>query len=569
MSDSLTILKKYWGHEAFRSKQEDIINSILDGKDTLALLPTGGGKSICFQVPAMMMEGICIVVSPLIALMKDQVANLKSRDIEALCITSEYNHKEVDALFDRCVYGKIKFLYLSPERLLTDIAKTRIAMMKVNLIAVDEAHCISEWGYDFRPPYLKIAEIRSLHPKVPVIALTASATPLVVKDIQDKLKFKKPNVHTKSFARENLAYFINWDEDKLGKTEQIAKKLKGCGIIYTRSRKGTERVTRELRKRGLSIDFYHAGLDAETRNKKQEDWMSGRTSIITATNAFGMGIDKSNVRFVLHYDLPDTLENYYQECGRAGRDGKKAFAVAILTKKDLVKLQEKIEQSFPEKPEIKRVYAAIGSHLQLAIGSGKEESFPIDFEKLAEHYNLNERVIVQSIKFLEREGYISLDETRDLHSTVKINCSNEELYQFKLNNKNLERLIDALLRSHTRLFDEDVRISEWTLAKRIKWPKTRVESGLDHLSQAELIQYKKATNLPRITYLEERLDAKNVRISEEHYTLRKHVISEKAEAMLHYAESTSKCRSRMLVEYFGEEKSKNCGICDFCVALKS
>ena len=569
MKSPKDILDQYWGFDQFRPKQEDIIKSVLDGKDTLALLPTGGGKSICFQIPAIAMDGICIVVSPLIALMKDQVANLKRREIQAMCITSENSYREVDAMFDRCIFGDIKFLYLSPERLQSDIAKARIPQMKVNLIAVDEAHCISEWGYDFRPPYLKIADIRAFHPKVPVIALTASATPMVVDDIQEKLQFKKPNVITKSFARENLAYFVEWDENKLAKAERIAKKLKGSGIIYTRSRKGTERITRELRKRGLNVDFYHAGLENQVRSQKQEDWMQGKTQIIAATNAFGMGIDKSNVRFVLHFDLPDTLENYYQECGRGGRDGKKAFAVTLLARKDMVRFREKLAQAFPEKSDINRVYTAIGNQLQLAIGSGKDERFPLDIETIANQYDLNERLIVQCIKFLEREEYVALDESRDRNSYLQVLCSNEELYNLKVQNIKLEPLINGLLRSYGRLFDEEVKISEWTLCQRIKWSKDRVIKGLDYMHQRELVKYTKATHLPNITYTKERLDSKNISISDEHYKLRKHVLIEKAEAMLNYAEFEGKCRSRMILEYFGEVDAADCGICDICVTSKT
>lgn len=569
MRTATEILTQYWGFKSFRPKQEEIIDSILNGKDTLALLPTGGGKSICFQIPALAMDGICIVVSPLIALMKDQVANLKSRDIKAMSITSENTYREVDAMFDRCIYENIKFLYLSPERLQSDVAKARIPQMKVNLIAVDEAHCISEWGYDFRPPYLKIADIRAYHPKVPVIALTASATPMVVEDIQEKLLFNKPNVISKSFARENLAYFVEWDENKLEKAERIAKKLKGSGIIYTRSRKGTERISRELKKRGLSIDFYHAGLENEIRSQKQSDWMSGKTQIIAATNAFGMGIDKPNVRFVLHFDLPDTLENYYQECGRGGRDGKKAFAVTLLAKKDMVRFREKLAQAFPEKTDINRVYNAIGNQLQLAIGSGKEEHFPLDIESLSAQYELNERLIVQCIKFLEREEYLSLDETRDRNSYLQVVCSNEELYNLKVQNIKLEPLINGLLRSYGRLFDEEVKISEWTLSQRIKWPKDKVVKGLEYLHQRELVKYVKATHLPTLNYTKERLDSKNIRISDEHYRLRKHVVIEKAEAMLNYAEFEGKCRSRMILEYFGEENPSDCGICDICIQSKT
>ncbi len=568
MKNPKDILDQYWGFDQFRPKQKDIIKSVLDGKDTLALLPTGGGKSICFQIPAIAMDGICIVVSPLIALMKDQVANLKRREVQAMCITSENSYREVDAMFDRCIFGDIKFLYLSPERLQSDITKARIPQMKVNLIAVDEAHCISEWGYDFRPNYLKITDIRTFHPKVPVIALTASATPMVVDDIQEKLQFKKPNVITNSFARENLAYFVEWDENKLAKAERIAKKLKGSGIIYTRSRKGTERITRELRKRGLNVDFYHAGLENEVRSRKQEDWMQGKTQIIAATNAFGMGIDKSNVRFVLHFDLPDTLENYYQECGRGGRDGKKAFAVSLLARKDMVRFREKLVQAFPKKSDINRVYTAIGNQLQLAVGSGKDERFPLDIETIANQYDLNERLILQCIKFLEREEYVSLDESRNRNSYLQVLCSNEELYNLRVQNIKLEPLINGILRSYGRLFDEEVKISEWTLCQRIKWSKDRVFKGLDYMHQRELVKYTKATHLPTITYTKERLDSKNISISDEQYKLRKHVVLEKAEAMMNYAEFEGKCRNRIILEYFGEANAADCGICDICVTTK-
>lgn len=569
MSKSIDhILKSNWGFDSFRPQQREIIEDVLNGIDTLALLPTGGGKSICFQVPALAMDGICIVVSPLIALMKDQVQNLRSRDIKALSITSEFGPKEVDALFDRCIFENIQFLYLSPERLQSEMARVRIAKMKVCLIAVDEAHCISEWGYDFRPSYLKISILREIHPNVPIIALTASATEPVVKDIQSKLEFSKPNVHTQSFERKNLAYFVDWDEDKLGKVERIAKKQNGTGIIYMRSRYGTERIARELRKRGLSIDFYHAGLTPDVRSSKQNDWMSGRTQIIAATNAFGMGIDKPDVRFVVHMDLPDTLENYYQECGRGGRDGKKAFAVTLLTQKDITSFNEKLIQTFPSLPDIKRVYTAIGNVLQLAIGSGLDESFPLDVKQISQQYELKDRLIFQCIKFLEREGYVRLDDTKGSLSSLKVSCSNEELYDYKLQHQKLEPLINGLLRSYSRLFEETARINEWTIAKRIRWPKDKVVNGLIHLDQSNIVAYQQASHLPSITFTKERLNTKNVRISDEHYKLRKHVVIEKAEAMLHYSQSSSKCRSRMILEYFGETNASNCGHCDFCLSLK-
>jgi ATP-dependent DNA helicase RecQ len=562
------VLKQYWGFDAFRPLQEDIVNHVVSGKDALALLPTGGGKSICFQVPAMMMDGICIVVSPLIALMKDQVDNLKKRGIAAMCITSDYGHREIDNMFDRCIYDKIKFLYLSPERLLTDMAKMRIAKMKVNLIAVDEAHCISEWGYDFRPPYLQIAEIRALHPKVPILALTASATPTVVNDIQEKLAFKKKKVFAKSFKRDNLAYFVVWDENKIQKAAQIIQKRNGSGIIYMRSRKGTERIARELNKLGISADYYHAGLESEIRSEKQNQWINNRSQVIVATNAFGMGIDKPDVRFVIHMDLPDTLENYYQECGRGGRDGNKAFAVSVLAKKDVERLRSKLIDAFPEKAEIKQAYAALGSYLQLAVGSGKDETYDVNIELLAERFNLNPRKVFQSLKFLEKEGLIAVNEIADRFSTVKINCEHQSFYNYQVNNPKLDPLLNGLIRSYGRLFEEQVAISEWTIAKRARWPKDKVVKGLQYLQKLEMIEYKEASALPKVTFTLERLDQKNFRISEEHYALRKQIITEKVEAMIHYAESTEKCRSRMILEYFGETDAQNCGMCDWCMKKK-
>lgn len=513
----------------------------------------------------MMKDGLCLVVSPLIALMKDQVANLQQRGIKALSITSENRHTQVDALFDRCIFEDIKFLYLSPERLQTDLAKTRIAKMKLSMIAVDEAHCISEWGYDFRPSYLKIADIRKLHPKVPVVALTASATPPVVKDIQEKLCFAQPNVFQKSFARENLRYFVEYGEDKLGKTIRIAQKQGGSGIIYLRSRKGCERVARELTSRGISAAHYHAGLNTDHRSDVQKQWMEGKVQIMVATNAFGMGIDKPDVRFVLHYSLPDTLENYYQECGRAGRDGKKAFAVSLITNKDLKQFQEKIQDSFPSKKIIREVYDKMGSHLKLAHGSGLNESFQVDLEAFAKRHEWRFNTVQRSIQFLEREGYWMLEDHGDQRSTVQVMVPSDEVMNFLERKPKSARVLNALLRSYTRLFDEPVSISEWMISRRVRWSKAGVIEALKHLDQLGIIAYEEGSNEPRLKYLCERLPVKNVRLSAEHYELRKHVIFDKAQAMLHYVSATNKCRSRMILEYFGDSDATNCGHCDHCM----
>jgi len=546
--------------------QLEIIESVLEGKDALALLPTGGGKSICFQVPALMKPGICIVISPLIALMKDQVSNLQKRGIKALSVTSELDASGLDAVFDRCIYEKdVKFLYLSPERLKTDLAKQRIPQMNVNLIAVDEAHCISEWGYDFRPPYLEIAEVRPLIPNAPVLALTASATPMVVKDIQERLHFKRPNLFQKSFKRENLSYFIDWDEDKMGKIERIAKKQNGSGIIYVRSRKGTERIAKTLEQRGLSADYYHAGLESKVRTNKQERWMRGDIQIIVATNAFGMGIDKPDVRFVIHCDIPDTLENYYQECGRGGRDEHKAFAISVLTKKDVDAFDEKTMQGFPEKSTIKMVYDSLGSFLNLAIGSGKDETYAVDLETLGERIKLDSRTLYHCLRFLEREGYIALHERSFASSMVQITAHPDAVFDLREKGERGGEMIDALMRSYPRLFEESSRISEWTLAKRLRLPKDTVVEMMHWLTEAGYITYSEGSELPRITYTCERLASNNVRLSDEHYRLRKHVVKEKSEAMRHYITAQHKCRSRLILAYFGETDASDCGVCDVCL----
>jgi len=538
---------------------------VLEGKDTLALMPTGGGKSLCFQVPALALDGLCIVVSPLIALMKDQVEHLNQKGVKALAITSAYSYSQVDAMFDRCIYdSEVKFLYLSPERLSSEMAMARIPQMNVSLIAVDEAHCISEWGYDFRPAYLNISELRSMQPNAPVVALTASATPVVVEDIQEKLGFGEQNVFRKSFYRENLSYWVAWEEDKFGVAERIARKHGGSGIIYMRSRKGTERITRELGERGMSIAFYHAGLDTEQRSERQLQWMRGDVQVIAATNAFGMGIDKPDVRFVIHMDIPDTLENYYQECGRAGRDGNRAFAVALLNKQNVEIFKEKLIQAFPTKEEIKHAYGVMCNSLQLAIGSAKEESFALDITSICQHYSLEPRKFIQCLKFLEREGYIVFKETSDTLSSLQFKVDNEALYQLKVSNEGMEPLIDGLLRSYSRLFEERSFISEWTLANRIRWPKDKVVNALIWLDKSGYITYQKASLLPTVLFLQERISPKNLRISQEHYDVRKQVVEQKAEAMLHYIESNSKCRSRLISEYFGEADTEDCGICDVC-----
>jgi ATP-dependent DNA helicase RecQ len=565
MTHPINILERYWNFTAFRPLQEEIIQAVIDNEDTFALLPTGGGKSVCFQVPALAQDGICIVISPLIALMKDQVDHLVKRNISAVAIYSGMHYRDIDRIFDNCAYGEIKFLYMSPERLTTDLAIERIKKMNVSLLAVDEAHCISQWGYDFRPPYLRIAEIREWLPDVPILALTATATPEVVTDIQDKLAFKKKNILQKSFSRNNVAYVVLEEEDKNKKLLDIVKNVKGTGIVYAANRKATKDVATFLQKNNISSDFYHAGLSSEVRSIKQDKWIKGQIRVMACTNAFGMGIDKPDVRFVIHVDIPDTLENYYQECGRGGRDGNKAFAVSVLGKKDISNYIEKSVQSFPSKDEIKRVYEAMSSFLRLAIGSGKDETFVLDIETMCKNYNLDIRQVILSLKFVEREGYILFNESSDYFSSVIFKASYEQVYNFRTSQHRLSWLVDALLRSYSRLFDETSSISEWTLAKRTKWSKDNVIKGLEWLHNSEYIIYNKASNLPKITFTCERLDKKNLSFSDAHYKLRKEVTQNKSEAMLHYVQSEAKCRSRMLLEYFGELDAENCGMCDYCL----
>lgn len=565
MSSPLEILKQYWGHESFRPLQDEIIDSIMGGKDTLALLPTGGGKSICFQVPAMAVEGICIVVSPLIALMKDQVTNLKERGIKAVAITSELDHKQIDALFDRCIYEDIKFLYLSPERLSTEIAKVRIAKMSVSLVAVDEAHCISEWGYDFRPSYLNIAGIRDILPQAPIIALTASATPSVVKDISKKLNFRRGyQFFKKSFDRSNLSYHITWTENKFNRIVQLLDQSQGSAIIYMRNRKGTQRVSRELMGRGISIDYYHAGLSAEERSRRQQAWMTGELRVIAATNAFGMGIDKPDVRLVVHLDIPDTLENYYQECGRAGRDGEVSKAVALLTQKDVEFYTARMLDSFPKIDSIKGVYQSLGSHFQLATGSGKDESFQFDIVKFSDQFGLRPKLVRNALKFLELDGYIQIIEHANSQSRALILSTHDRIRNLKESNDKVRPMLEAMLRTYGTLFDEETNISEWAIAKRCNWHLDKVKKVLQWMAASGYIEYNQASALPTIRFLTERLTNTNLRVSDKHYKLRKKVMNEKVESVLYLINQEAKCRNRVLLEYFGEKETVNCGSCDYC-----
>lgn len=556
---------KYWGFSSFRPLQEDIITSVIEGNDTLALLPTGGGKSICFQVPAMAMEGICIVISPLIALMKDQVQNLKKRDISAIAIYSGMTYKEIDIALDNCIYGKTKFLYVSPERLTTDIFKARFEKMNVSMIAVDEAHCISQWGYDFRPPYLQIAELKQTKPTTPFIALTATATPEVVIDIQEKLEFKNQKVFQKSFSRPNLAYVVLYEEDKLNRLIKIVNKVAGSGVVYVRNRRRTKEIADFLLKSGVSADYYHAGLNNQQRDAKQQHWISNHTRIIVATNAFGMGIDKPDVRFVVHMDLADSLEAYFQEAGRAGRDEKKAYAIQLYSNNDVLEFEQQLQRSFPEIKQITQVYTALGNFFQLAVGSGQNETFDFNIAEFSERYSYKPLLVYNAFKFLETEGYISLSEAIHQPSRLLFVVSNEDLYRFQIANKKFDNFIKFLLRSYSGLFENYTNINEQQLAQRLKTTPEIVTQYLKKLHELNIIEFLPSSNTPKITYLTERLSDKNIRISKKHYDFRKKVAYDKMKGMLNYVTHTSKCRSQLLLSYFGEMDSKRCGVCDICL----
>jgi ATP-dependent DNA helicase RecQ len=545
--------------------QEEIINSVLAGKDTLALLPTGGGKSICFQVPTMARDGLCIVVTPLIALMKDQVENLKRKGIKAVAIYSGMHKNEIEQAINNCLYGEIKFLYLSPERLETDRIKQNIEKMNVNLLAVDEAHCISQWGYDFRPSYLNISQIRSYLPGIPVLALTATATANVAEDIQDKLNFSEHNLFQQSFERKNLTYVVQYEEDKLNRLLKIVNNLKGSGIVYLRSRKRTVEVADFLKKNNMSAGYYHAGLDRSSREVRQNSWVSGETKVMVATNAFGMGIDKPNVRFVVHLDIPDCPEAYFQEAGRAGRDGKNAYAVLLYEKADLIEAKQYLKTQFPEIKVIKQVYQAIGNYFQLAVGSGKDQSYDFDINAFCSTYNLSYQTVKSSLKFLEKEGYLLLHEMTDSDSKIFFKTTKEDLYKFQVENAKYDKFIKVILRSYSGLFTEFVKINEEDIARRTNLKREEIEKQLSLLEKFDILTYQKKKTKPQIIFLTERIDSKNLFISDETYKIRKETAEERLQAVSNYIQNDNKCRSRQLLKYFNEEQSKRCGKCDVCI----
>ncbi len=564
MDQYLQILTKYWGYAKFRPIQDEIIRSVGEGKDTLALMPTGGGKSITFQVPSMAKDGICIVVTPLIALMKDQVEKLNSLKIKAKAIYSGMQRDEIDVTLDNCIYGDIKFLYCSPERLMTDIFRSRVVKMNVNLIAVDEAHCISQWGYDFRPSYMKIADLRNLLPGVPVLALTATATNEVVEDIQNRLAFKEKHVIKKSFERKNLVYVVRFAEDKLKFLLKIMGKVEGTGLVYVRNRKKTKEIAAFLKKNKIKADYYHAGLSNEARDMKQKEWINGKIRVIVATNAFGMGIDKEGVRFVIHYDLPDSLEAYFQEAGRAGRDGRKAYAVALYNNADKVAADRRVKTNFPELKIIKEIYHAISNYYQIPVGSGKQQVLEFNMADFASNYHFDILTIYNSLKFLEKEGYIELTEELDNPSRVHFLMNRDDLYKFQIANEKYDEFIKLLLRSYTGIFNDFVPIDEDVLSKRFNTARDKIFEYLIALSKMKVVRYIPRKKTPYLVYATERLEQKSVTISVEHYKKRKRIYVERVNMVLDYIFSHNKCRSQKLLAYFGEQDAKRCGLCDVC-----
>ncbi|MGB1206594.1 MAG: RecQ family ATP-dependent DNA helicase [Chitinophagales bacterium] len=562
------ILKNNWGYDSFRPLQEDIINSVLQGYDTLALMPTGGGKSICFQVPALAKEGICLVISPLIALMKDQVYNLQRRNIKAEAIFSGMSKRQIERILDNCMLGKVKFLYVSPERLENQVFQERLKNMNVCLVAIDEAHCISQWGYDFRPSYMKIADIRKFLPEIPFLALTATATTQVEKDIQEKLHFKEQKVFKKSFRRKNLSYSVFFEENKMQKLEHILKRVKGSGIVYVRNRKQTQDVAEILRKKGIKADYYHAGLNGQKRSWKQDAWIKNNIRIMVCTNAFGMGIDKPDVRVVVHIDLPESLEAYYQEAGRAGRDEKKAYAVLLYNEADKIKLKDNFNNSFPTLEIIRQTYQALGNHYQIAIGAGQYQSFNFDIRSFCQNYQLRPILAFNSLKLLEESGYVEMSEAVFSPSKLMFIVNREEIYKVEVAHRNVEPYLKAILRTYGGVFEEYIAIDERVIGKSLRTSVKNIVQALKYLHKYKLLDYIPQTDKPRLTFLRERVERKRLKLDQKLYDFRKEVRANNIKAVISYADNSERCRSQQLVAYFGELKSETCNVCDICLERK-
>lgn len=586
--DIHNILKTYWGFDHFRPLQEDVINSIFHGNDTLALMPTGGGKSLCYQIPALAKEGMCLVISPLIALMKDQVENIRKKGITAFAIYSGMSRKEIVNVLRVASNSNCKFLYVSPERLETSLFKEYLPGMQVNLVAIDEAHCISQWGYDFRPPYLRIAALREELPDVPFLALTASATPEVQKDICEKLsspitplqrrreQAQKTmtipggwKIFRQSFERPNLSYSVFEIDSKINKIIEILKKVPGTAIVYCKSRKRTKEISELLQLQNISADHYHAGLPQEERNRKQENWINNKTRVIVCTNAFGMGIDKSDVRSVIHADVPDCLENYYQEAGRAGRDGRRSFAVLLYDEKDLQELEELTKLRFPSQHEIRNVYQAVANYLQIPSGSGEGEYFDFDIADFLKKFNLNSHTALFALKALEQEGWLSFNEQVFLPSTVQFTTTKERLYEFENSHPESEPAIKSLLRAYEGIFDQAVTISEFVLVGMMKKDVAEIRKQLLGLHRFGIINYRPQKDNPQILLLRSRIKAEDLAINMHGYNLRREKFRIRSSQIIRFVKEKTECRSRIIAAYFGDDTTRSCGICDNCLRIKS
>lgn len=562
------LLKQYWGYDSFRGIQEEIINSISENKDTLGLMPTGGGKSITFQVPALAKDGLCLVITPLIALMKDQVQNLRKRGIKALSIYSGMSRQDIITTLENCIFGNYKFLYISPERLDTEIFRTKLRKMKVSMITVDESHCISQWGYDFRPAYLKIAEIRELLPDVPVLALTATATPEVVKDIQARLHFRRENVFRMSFERSNLAYIVRKTDNKTGELLHILRSMPGSAIVYVRNRRRTKEITELLNNEDITADFYHAGLDDATKDIRQHRWQSGGSRVMVATNAFGMGIDKPDVRIVIHMDLPDSIEAYFQEAGRAGRDGQKAYAVILYTKADKTTLHKRIPDTFPEKEYIKDVYEHLQYYYQMAMGDGLDCVREFNIEDFCRKFKYFPVPVDSALKILTQAGYLEYTGEQDNTSRLLFTIQRDELYRLREMGDDMDKLIQTVLRSYTGVFTDYTYINEDSLAIRTGLTRRQIYEQLVHLAKLRIVSYIPRKKTPYIIYTRERIEAQLIHISPEIYEERKARYETRINAMLEYVTNDTLCRSRMLLDYFGEKNEHNCGQCNTCIGLR-
>jgi ATP-dependent DNA helicase RecQ len=564
------ILKQYWGYDHFRPLQEDIVRSVIAGQDTLALLPTGGGKSICFQVPALMKPGLCLVVTPLIALMRDQVANLQKRNIPAAAVYAGMFYQDVEKLLEAARRGQYKFLYVSPERLQSKRFLEYCDGLPVNLIAVDEAHCISQWGYDFRPAYLQIAAIRDLFPKVPVLALTASATPKVQEDICQHLHFKNSRVFTRSFARPNLSYSVREvDDSKETQLQYILQRVPGSAIIYCRNRKRTRELAEMLERSGISASYYHAGLSGDERSARQELWLQSRIRVMVCTNAFGMGIDKPDVRVVLHADVPDSLEAYYQEAGRGGRDEKKSYAVLLYTADDLQQLIKNIALQFPELSDIRAVYQSLVNYLQVPLGSAEGVYYDFDIEEFTLRFELNIVIVYSALRILEQEGILQLSESVFMPSRIEFTVSKQTLYDFTDVQPAYEPLLDTLLRTYEGIFDHPVPIYERQVARIMRVPEAQVIKGLQELFARRILSYSQRKDEPQLCFLQERVSAGSLQINMARVKERMTAYKERVDAIIAYANNRNVCRTRQLTGYFGEKNTPDCGVCDICLQKKA